>query len=240
MSNLQVLLCDADGNLFASEEPAFVASAEVTNQLLADLGVARRFSPRELRLMAAGRNFRSTALELAANHGTSLDESELELYVEEERRSVTAQLGTSLTPEPDVLEPLTRLGRRFRLAAVSSSASARLDACFRAAGLAELFPPELRFSAEDSLAVPAGKPDPAIYLFAGRELGATGRQGLAIEDATAGVESATAAGFPVIGNLAFVPADERRQRAADLRAAGAAAVVESWWELEELLGGPGS
>jgi HAD superfamily hydrolase (TIGR01509 family) len=233
---LEVLLCDADGNLFPSEEPAFVASAEVTNQLLADLGIARRFGPRELRQMAAGRNFRTTALELAAHHGSPIDAAELETYVEQERRTVTTQLGRSLRPDPDVLEPLTRLARRFRLAAVSSSASARLDACFRATGLAELFHADVRFSAEDSLAVPAGKPDPAIYVLAGKALRVSGAQAVAIEDATAGVESAIGAGFAAIGNLVFVPAAEREQRAADLRAAGASAVVESWWELGELLG----
>jgi hypothetical protein len=36
------LLCDADGNLFPSEEPAFVASAVVTNQFLAELGISER------------------------------------------------------------------------------------------------------------------------------------------------------------------------------------------------------
>ena len=33
------LLCDADGNLFPSEEPAFDASVEVTNAFLASLGI---------------------------------------------------------------------------------------------------------------------------------------------------------------------------------------------------------
>ena len=40
VARLEVLLCDADGNLFPSEEPAFVASADVTNRLLADLSRA--------------------------------------------------------------------------------------------------------------------------------------------------------------------------------------------------------
>jgi hypothetical protein len=37
VTGLTALLCDADGNLFPSEEPAFVASAEVTNRFLAEL-----------------------------------------------------------------------------------------------------------------------------------------------------------------------------------------------------------
>jgi beta-phosphoglucomutase-like phosphatase (HAD superfamily) len=235
-ADVEVLLCDADGNLFPSEDPAFVASAEVANRLLADVGVERRYTPVELRRAAVGRNFRSTALELAARHGVALDPLRLERYVQEEKREVIAHLGRVLSADPDVLVPLTRLARRFRLAAVSSSASSRLDACFRATGLTGLFVQDVRFSAEDSLAVPTSKPDPAIYTFAGEALGVSGDRALAIEDATAGVRSAVAAGFPAVGNLMFIAPDEREDRAAALREAGAVAIVGSWWELAELLG----
>jgi beta-phosphoglucomutase-like phosphatase (HAD superfamily) len=232
---VEVLLCDADGNLFPSEEPAFAASAEVTNRMLAELGVDRRFEADELRREALGRSFRSTALELAERYGVALEPTQLERYVEAERYEVTAQLARVLSPNPEVLEPLTTLARRFRLAAVSSSATARLDACFRATGLAGLFPEDVRFSAEDSLALPASKPDPAIYRLAGRALGIQGSRALAIEDAAAGVQSALGAGFPVVGNLIFVAPDERDARAAQLSEAGAGGVVSSWWELVEFL-----
>jgi fructuronate reductase/mannitol 2-dehydrogenase len=65
------------------EEPAFVASADVTNRLLAELGVDRRFDPEELQAFAVGKNFRATALELAAAHGR-LDQGGSE-WVDEER-----------------------------------------------------------------------------------------------------------------------------------------------------------
>jgi HAD superfamily hydrolase (TIGR01509 family) len=235
-ANIEVLLCDADGNLFPSEEPAFVASAEVTNRLLAELGMERRFTAAELRKEAVGRNFRSTALGLAARYDVPLDPAELERYVHEEKEMVTMHLGRVLAPDPDVLDPLTVLARRFRLAAVSSSASPRLDACFRATGLTHLFAPGVRFSAEDSLALPASKPDPAIYELAGKALGVSSGRALAIEDTVAGVQSARAAGFPTVGNLTFVGPEEREERTAALRAAGIALLVESWWELAELLG----
>jgi len=54
---------------------------------------------------------------------------------------------------------------------------------------------------------------------------------------TAGVRSAVAAGFPCVGNLLFVPDDEREEREAALLDAGAAAIVSSWWQLDELLSG---
>lgn len=232
---VKVLLCDADGNLFASEEPAFVASTRVTNRLLADLGIERRFEPDELRRRAVGRNFRATALELAAEAGVALDHGELDRRVLDEQHEVVAYLAAVLRPDRAVLEPLAALAHRFTLAVVSSSASARLDACFSATGLDDLLAPGLRFSAEDSLPVPTSKPDPAIYAFAGERLGIAGGEGLAIEDAVAGVRSAGAAGFPTVGNLQFVAADEREQRIAAMRDAGAAAIVASWSDLVELL-----
>jgi len=236
-SAVEVLLCDADGNLFPSEEPAFVASAEVTNRCLALLGIARRYEPEELRLTSTGKNFRSTIVDLAQQTGLAdaLTREMLERWVAEEKRAVSTHLARALRPDPAVLEPLTRLERRFGLAAVSSSALGRLDACFTATGLADLFPPERRFSAEDSLPAPASKPDPAIYTFAGRALGVAGARGLAIEDSVPGALSAVAAGFVTIGNVAFVAADERRERVEALYAAGVADVVASWSELESML-----
>jgi beta-phosphoglucomutase-like phosphatase (HAD superfamily) len=235
---VEVLLCDADGNLFPSEEPAFEASAGVTNRLLAELGVDRRYSAVELRLATTGKNFRTTAVDLATAHGASIDPSVLEWWVAEEKRRVTAHLREALSPDARVLDPLRALAERFPVAAVSSSARTRLDACFEATGLAPLFPPELRFSAEDSLPVPASKPDPAIYRHAGEQLGIAGAQGLAIEDAVPGVQSAVAAGFPVIGNVVFVPPGERAERVAALTAAGAAAIITGWSELEGMLAAP--
>ena len=232
---VEVLLCDADGNLFPSEEPAFDASAGVTNRLLERLGVARRFTADELRRGTTGKNFRTTATELASAFGAELPAAELEDWVEEEKRRVTAHLAATLRPVEEVVAPLWALAERYRLAAVSSSAAERLDACFEATGLAALFPPELRFSAEDSLTVPASKPDPAIYAHAGDVLGIAGAEGLAVEDAVPGVQSAVAAGFPVLGNVVFVPPDERPARARALLDAGAAEVVGGWRELEALL-----
>jgi HAD superfamily hydrolase (TIGR01509 family) len=237
VSSVEVLLCDADGNLFPSEEPAFVASTEVTNRLLESLGVSRRFTPDELRLRALGRNFRATSLDLAAEHGVAVEAGALEPWVAEEAAEVTAYLGRVLAPDPAVSEPLARLARRYSLATVSSSALSRLDACFRATGLESLFPPKTRFSAEDSLPAAASKPDPAIYVHATAELGIEASGGLAIEDAVAGVQSAVGAGVLTVGNVFFTPPEEREGRAAALREAGAAAVVASWEELERLVEG---
>ena len=231
----RVLLCDADGCLFPSEEPAFVASTEVTNRLLAELGIARRFTPQELQAYAVGKNFRSTAIELAAAHGVEIPADVLERWVEEEKAAVIAHLAEVLEPDPEVTEPLRRLRGRYELAVVSSSALARLAACFTATGLDDLLPPDVRFSAEDSLPVPTSKPDPAVYSFAGVRLGVRGDEAVAIEDSVTGARAAVGAGFPTVGPLTVVPEAEREERGTALRAAGVGALIASWDELEALL-----
>ncbi len=244
VAGLEALLCDADGNLFPSEEPAFVASAEVTNRFLAELGSDRRFTAEELRLATTGMNFRTTSRRLATEAGSP--DADIEPWVAEEKRAVTAYLGEVLRPHEETTAAVTELAAHLRPAVVSSSALTRLDACFRATGLAGVLPPEVRYSAEDSLPVPTSKPDPAVYLHACAQLGVEPAAGLAVEDSVAGTLSAVRAGCPTVGNLLFVPDAEREERAAALREAGALAVVGSWRELADLLlpvltrRGPGS
>ena len=257
---ITTLLCDADDNLFPSEAPAFDASTEVTNRFLARFGVTSPFTAEELRKQAVGKNFRSTALDLAvrckvpfektladgrsdalvasdgdAATGRALSADELEQWVHQERERVTAHLAATLRPDPQVLAPLQDLASRYALAAVSSSATKRLDASFAATGLDSLIPAPLRFSAEDSLPVPTSKPNPAVYLHAGEVMDVRAHQGLAIEDSVPGVKSAVAAGYLTVGNLMFVPADERACRSIELIDAGAVAITDSWQGIADAL-----
>jgi HAD superfamily hydrolase (TIGR01509 family) len=230
---LEALLCDADGNLFPSEEPAFVASADVTNRFLAAHGIPQRFTAEELRLATTGKNFRTTAVDLATAAGVPV--ADLDGWVAEEKQVVTEHLSRELRPDVEVTAALTTLGEHLTLAAVSSSALTRLAGCFTATGLDDLVPVRRRYSAEDSLPTPTSKPDPAVYLHACRELGIAPAQGLAVEDSVPGALSAVRAGCPTVGNLRFVAPAERAARAEQLREAGVIAVVTSWSELTELL-----
>jgi len=249
---LRVLLLDADGSLFPSEAPAFFASADVTNRFLAALGVPAEYSPEHLLATTTGKNFRTTALDLARAHGVALEPglrapaghsghgeaagpmltaAVLDDWVAEEKKMVSEYLGRVLRPDREVLEPLARLAGRYRLAAVSSSALSRLDACFRATGLSELIPAERRYSAEDSLPRPTSKPDPAVYRHAAGHLGVAADQALAVEDSLPGVQSAVAAGITTVGNLTFVGDPERDARRRALTGAGAAMIITSWAQL---------
>jgi beta-phosphoglucomutase-like phosphatase (HAD superfamily) len=234
-SAIEVLLCDADDCLFPSEELAFEASARIVNNLLAELGDELRLTPVALRRHAAGRNFRSLAGELCAERGVELAPADLDRWVAAEREAVVARLGEALRPDDSVSAPLRRLSGRFALALVSSSSLRRLAACLDATGLSDLFPDDLRFSAEDSLPVPTSKPDPAIYLETGRRIAVAGGQALAIEDSLSGASAAVGAGFPTVGLLQFAPTEEREARGEALGAIGVAGLVDSWEQLEALL-----
>jgi beta-phosphoglucomutase-like phosphatase (HAD superfamily) len=221
------------------------------NRFLASLGVQVEYTAESLLAMATGKTFRMTAVDLATRHGVAVDSAPasgsargqaltaaaLDGWVAEELDAVTTHLAQVLRPDDAVLGPVRRLAARFPLAAVSSSALSRLDASFRAAGLAELLPPERRYSAEDSLATPTSKPDPAVYLHAAEQLGVAPREALAVEDSVAGAQSAVAAGIPTIGNVMFVPSFERDGRRAALLAAGATTTVDSWEQIARMLTG---
>lgn len=232
---VKAVLCDADGCLFPSEEPAFEASALVTNEFLAAVGCSARFGAEELRLTTTGRNFRTTAAQLAAAEGVEVPSPVLEQWVGEERRRVTGHLGQTLTPHQGVIAPLARLRRDRTLAVVSSSALTRIGTCLTATGLDSLFPRRTRFSAETSLPQPTSKPDPTVYLLAGERLELEPHQGLAIEDSVPGAEAAIAAGFPTLGNVMFVPPAEREERIDALESVGVSGIAGSWTEVERIL-----
>ncbi|WP_337059862.1 HAD family hydrolase [Kineococcus sp. G2] len=234
-TGVTTLLCDADGTLFPSEEPAYAASADVTNRFLAELGAQRPYSPAELQSMTNGKNFRAAAQELARGYGRELARGDLEHWVTEEKDVVTAHLRTVLHRDPAVHDPLVRLAERFALAAVTSSAATRLDACLDVTGLTGFFGAGRRYSAEDSLPEPTSKPDPAVYVHALQDLGVTPDEAVAVEDSVNGALSAVAAGVRTVGTVQFVPEQERQARTDALREAGAFAVVSSWDEVEQLL-----
>jgi beta-phosphoglucomutase-like phosphatase (HAD superfamily) len=239
LSEVTTLLCDADGTLFASEEPAFAASIVVTNACLERMGVPERYTAEQLRLAANGQSFRLTLTELARTHGVAVDTPafarDLEVWVAEENAVVTQHLAAVLQPDETVRTPLRELQREFALALVSSSALTRIDASLASSGLAELFPAARRFSAQDSLPTPTSKPDPAVYQLAVQQLGLAPGTALAVEDAVPGAQSAVAAGLLTVGMLCFVPPAERAQREHELREVGVHALLDTWTELAGLL-----
>jgi beta-phosphoglucomutase-like phosphatase (HAD superfamily) len=235
LSTVTTLLCDADGTLFPSEEPAYVASAVVTQAFAEQYGLSGDFSADHLRRNGTGRNFRALTTQLLQEADIDVSTDDLAGWIDREQVAVTAYLADTLRPDPDVIAAIKVLASRYRLAVVSSSATPRLLACLRSTGLAEAFPAQDVFSAEDSMPDPVSKPDPAIYRYAMATLGITAAESLAIEDSPTGAASAVAAGIQTIGVVGFLPDEERDERIGELLDAGAALVVRGWSELSAVL-----
>src|SRR4051794_1122709 len=235
LTGVTTLLCDADGTLFPSEEPAYAASAVVTRAFAERYALTGDFSAEGLRRAGTGRNFRSLTTDLLADAGIAAAPEELAEWIERERVAVTGHLADTLRPDHDLIAVADDLLGQYRGAVVSSSATPRLLACLAATGLADVFPPTVVFSAEDSLPTPVSKPDPTIYRHAMESLGVRADESVALEDSTTGVRSAVAAGIATIGVVCYVPPDERAERVSGLLAAGAALVVSTWDELRDVL-----
>ncbi len=106
--------------------------------------------------------------------------------------------------------------RSFRTALVSSSRNT--DAVVAAAGLADLFDARVDGVAAARLGL-KGKPDPDVFRHAADLIGVLPAQAIAVEDATAGVEAARAAGFGLVVGI------DRNGDGAALRQNGADIVV---------------
>ncbi len=111
------------------------------------------------------------------------------------------------------VEVLEHLAGRYLLALASAASPASAALFLDASGTAPLFSAIL--TGND---VSAGKPAPDVYLAALARLEVAAEEAVVVEDAESGIIAARGAGIPVIG-LAGTVAD------ADLRAAGAAAVI---------------
>lgn len=229
---VDTVLLDADGTLFASEQPAFVASAEVTRAMAAEYGVSGDFSPEYLRKASTGQNFRTAAAALLDRAGVRYRPADLDEWVQREKRAVTEHLAQTLVADAGVTRAVEAWAQRYRLAVVSSSALSRLDACFRATGLDPWLPEHLRFSAEDSLTPPVSKPDPAVYRHALAALGCRAEHAVAVEDSVSGSRAAVGAGIRTLGIVQFAPPEERDQLRLDMLDVGVAAVAADWTQLQ--------
>jgi alpha,alpha-trehalase len=95
------------------------------------------------------------------------------------------------------------------------SASRNCQAILDSAGIGELFPVRVDGVETARLGLP-GKPSPAVFLEAARQLGGTPGRSVVVEDALAGVEAGRAGGFGlVIGVDRVGQADQLRAHGAD-------------------------
>lgn len=183
-----------------SEALAFVACAQLGNEILEAHGVEKRYTGPELMKTFVGQNFRGVVRGLEEKHGFSLTDEQREKFVLMEEDRVIATLKAKADPCIGANEALERIAhkKKYGMAVVSSSAKRRVIASVQRVGQDKYFPEDRIFSAATSLPKPTTKPDPAIYLFACEKLGAKPEQCVAVEDSKSGTLSAVRAGIHTV------------------------------------------
>lgn len=129
---------------------------------------------------------------------------------------------------PGAVAAVRRLAARWPLGLATSSPRRLLDEVLHVAGLTDAF--RVTVSTEE---VPAGKPDPAVYLTAVQRLGVAPGEAVAIEDSSNGLRSAHAAGLRVVAvpHEAYPPAPDALELADLVVADLASLTVERVGEL---------
>lgn len=195
---LRAVLFDLDGTLADTERQNAEAVARV-------LGRAGRPLTDEEREFVIGHGWHEIYHHLVQNGGVTLGYEELMHRAAAERVRLVGEEGLDVLP--GAVDTVRRLSARYRSSVVSGSSRAEVDAVLRALGVLDCFP--WFIGAEDTA---RGKPFPDGYLLAAERLSVEPAACLVIEDSTAGIRAARAAGMRVVGvragNFAGQPQDE--------------------------------
>ncbi|KAL8674427.1 MAG: hypothetical protein Q9168_001160 [Polycauliona sp. 1 TL-2023] len=231
MPKITQLLFDCDNTLVLSEELAFEACAQLSNEMLEKHGIAHRYTGPDLMTTFVGQNFRGVVTGLQQKHGFKLSDSEVDDYVNRELGKVIETLEAKAEPCVGVMPVLEELykSQKYGMAVVSSSALSRVQASVKKVGQDKFFPKDHIFSAATSLPVPTTKPDPAIYLHACKVIGKDPKECVAVEDSRSGTLSAVRAGIPTIGYVgSYGGVIKQKEMAEVLKEAGAQVMMDDW------------
>lgn len=175
---------------------------------------------------------------LQEKYNFQIPQSKVNEYVAQEEESVITKLQSKAKACRNsniVLERL-HLSNKYKMAVVSSSALNRIRVALEVVDQAQYFPYENVYSASTSLPMPAGKPSPAVYLFAMADMGVKPEQCVAIEDSRSGATAAIRAGIRCIAYVGSYPTKIKQDQVAEtLVKVGCEVVMYDWIELEACL-----
>jgi HAD superfamily hydrolase (TIGR01509 family) len=213
----EVVIFDCDGVLVDDE----VIALAVTRRRLSEAGL--RLTDEETRERFLGMRLDSVVRSVETELRAPLPEE----FPDDLSREILATFARELKDVEGVRKAIE--GLRARVCVASSSTPDRLRLALRVTGYEALFAPNIFSAAE----VAQGKPNPDLFLFAARAMGASPKDCLVIEDGAAGVAAARAAGMRVFG---FVGASHfsRPDEGADLTAAGAELIFDDMARLPDL------
>ena len=191
-----LVIFDCDGVLVDSE----AISIDVERQLLSQLGV--NISTEELIDQFVGLSVQSMKTKLETDYQLSLPDD----YLENGQREVIRRFDRELAPVAGIAEALDHISQHRCVA--SSSLPERIKHSLTLTGIIDRF--EHFFSAS---MVARGKPNPDLFLHAAKTLGTAPKDCIVIEDSTAGVQAAKAAGMTVFAFSGASHANNPRYRA---------------------------
>lgn len=179
----ELIIFDCDGVLVDSEPIA----NRILTRMLNELGL--HISYEETMGAFVGRSMSSCVQIIEERLGRSLPADFIGTY---NARSFAA-FEEELQPMPGVTETLQRI--RFPVCVASSASHEKMRATLGVTGLLHQFEGRM-FSATE---VGRGKPDPALFLHAAKQLRAAPRACAVVEDTVVGVQAGLAAGMTVFG-----------------------------------------
>ena len=189
----RAVVFDMDGLLLDTE----VVWQAAEEQLFATHGAV---FTREDKMAVIGTSFDLTARYFAERLGQPPERGPA--LVEEMVLAMYDALQVDVAGRPGALELVARLRGRVPLALASNSPRRLVDAALATAGLTDVF--DVIVTSDD---VARSKPAPDIYLLACQRLGVEPEHVLALEDSSAGVAAAKAAGLSCIAVPQFAETD---------------------------------
>ena len=210
---VKYILLDCDNTLCQSERLAFEACADLTNEVLKKHNISDRYDTDSLLEDFVGHNFRNMLVGLQKKHDFKMEPAEVDEYVSMELDRVTKKLSEKCTECPGVTKQLEwAKAQGYPMSVVSTSAKPRVMASLEKTGLMRFFTDEHVYSAATSLNPPSSKPDPAIYLYACKQLGVKPEETLTVEDSKSGATAAMRAGIPFIGYVGIYGLEEGKEK----------------------------
>ncbi len=207
-----LLIFDCDGVLVDSEG----LSCQLDAELLTEFGVP--YTAEDVAREFIGVSLKDQIARIKGEHGITLPAD----FSERLNRRLFARFETDLKPIEGVREAILALPVPRCVA--SSSVPERIALSLRVTGLSDLF--DHIFSATQ---VPRGKPAPDLFLHAAAQMGVGAEECVVIEDSTAGVQAAVAAGMRIIGFTGGGHCGP--EHGAKLRSAGASVVIDRMADL---------
>lgn len=210
----ELIIFDCDGVLIDSE----IIACRVDAEELSALGIP--MSTNDVIQRFAGVSQKDMRAMIERDAGCSLPPD----YEARVSQRIADLMSEELQPIPGVQSIIEQLDVPFCIA--SSSTHEKLQFTLALTGLYELFAPNIFSSSE----VKRGKPAPDLFLHAATRMKAAPDRCIVIEDSTAGVEAAVAAGMHPIGFVGGAHCDA--EQADRLQHMGAKLVID---QLEKLL-----